>query len=91
MSQSLPSTTQPKRLTLEMKKAIAFGAVGGETITDIAKKNHVSRNTVYAQKSKACQAIHDAFEDAKKTDVLFKVGSVPLYCCPSMKAAFLNG
>lgn len=71
MNQPHFSTTQPKRLTLEIKKTIAFGAVGGKTITDIAKQNSVSRNTVYAQKSKACQAIHDAFEQAENTNVLF--------------------
>jgi hypothetical protein len=73
MNQSLPNKIQPKRLTSETKKAIAFGAVGGQTITDIAKQNHVSRNTVYAQKSKAYQAINNAFEDAKQTEVLFTV------------------
>jgi hypothetical protein len=73
MSQPLPSKIQPKRLTSETKKAIAFSAVEGQTITDIAKQNHVSRNTVYAQKSKAYQAINNAFEDAKQTEVLFTV------------------
>ena len=59
------------RLSAEEKKAIAFESLNISNITEVAKNNHVSRNTVYTQIRKANQAINDAFDQSSSEDLLF--------------------
>ena len=70
MCHSAQTNKQPK-LSAEERKAIAFESINFSNITEIAKNNRVSRNTVYAQKRKACQAIDDEFDQSESEDVLF--------------------
>ena len=62
---------KPSRLSAEERKAIAIESINFSNITEIAKNNQVSRNTVYAQKRKAYQAIDDEFDHSGSEDVQF--------------------
>ena len=61
-----------KQLSGSERKEIAMQALRrNQEITQIAKTNQVSRNFIYAQKSKALQGIDAIFGSVKDSDVLF--------------------
>ena len=72
MCHSFQANKSP-RLSAEERKAIAFDAINFSNVTEIAKNNQVSRNTVYAQKKKAHQAIDGTFEESDTEGVQFNL------------------
>jgi len=71
MSQAVHTNTIPHRLPAKTKINIALEAIGGMKVSHTARKHGVSRNSVYAQREKAQQAIHNAFENQEDEATLF--------------------
>jgi hypothetical protein len=63
-----------KSMSTNEKKLLALSAIGQQTtISDIANKNNISRQFIYAQKNKALAAINEVFSEDNGEEVLFNL------------------
>ena len=88
MSQAVQTNTIPHRLPVKTKINIAMDAIGGMKISHAARKHGVCRNSVYAHRNTAKQAVVNLFEN-QKDEVLFYLPVTHSFFCQVVLALVL--